>query len=326
MTTEKLHDRARLFGVGYLKNYARSRRAAAWVFAALFFLFLGAAQFLTYGIALREEYPWKNAVVLAAVPFVGPVVLGVQCVMADGMDNLRRALLLLGAVAPSVLFLLLGAHFHDLRKRALCVQAEREEDALLRAEPVDRLSPPPALPGQPPVILRPGAGPVPVLKREAASGAVQTVSGAMPAAVPTRAEAVPVQLAKSVPPAEPSEASASKDGASAVPDTLPEKAPAARTAALPVSQMGGKARTVEIPAAEAYPAGAARSSVSGTAGLTAATSSHSSTSSGVSRPSPALSVKSVSPASSGDASLQKAEEEYKRAMQDVWALLQKKDK
>ena len=125
MTMEKLRDRAQQFGGDFLHNYARSRRAAAWVSAVLFVLFLGAAQFLSYEIALRAEYAEKNALILAAVPFAGPVALGVQCAMTGGAASLFRALFLLGALAPATVFLLLGTHFHDLRKRALCVQAER---------------------------------------------------------------------------------------------------------------------------------------------------------------------------------------------------------
>lgn len=307
MTMEKLRDRAQQFGGDFLHNYARSRRAAAWVFAVLFVLFLGAAQFLSYEIALRAEYAEKNALILAAVPFAGPVALGVQCAMTGGAASLFRALFLLGALAPATVFLLLGTHFHDLRKRALCVQAEREEAAAQRAESSDRLfsMAAPSLPGQPPVILRPGTGPAPLLKKEAAP--VPARAAAAPSTAPQRPEV----FAKAASPSAPA------------PVSVRPEAPAARPVVLPVSRTTEKTAPpapviTEQPRAVVSPAGPAKASVPETAKVPAGMASRPAASSAPSAPS------ASSP--SGGASLQKAEEEYQRAMQDVWALLQKKDK
>lgn len=310
MTMEKLRDRAQQFGGDFLHNYARSRRAAAWVFAVLFVLFLGAAQFLSYEIALRAEYAEKNALILAAVPFAGPVALGVQCAMTGGAASLFRALFLLGALAPATVFLLLGTHFHDLRKRALCVQAEREEAAAQRAESSDRLfsMAAPSLPGQPPVILRPGTGHAPLLKKEAAP--VPARAAAAPSTAPQRPEV----FAKAASPSAPA------------PVSVRPEAPAARPVVLPVSRTTEKTAPpapviTEQPRAVVSPAGPAKASVPETAKVPAGMASRPAASSAPSAPS-APSASSPS----GGASLQKAEEEYQRAMQDVWALLQKKDK
>lgn len=310
MTMEKLRDRAQQFGGDFLHNYARSRRAAAWVSAVLFVLFLGAAQFLSYEIALRAEYAEKNALILAAVPFAGPVALGVQCAMTGGAASLFRALFLLGALAPATVFLLLGTHFHDLRKRALCVQAEREEAAAQRAESSDRLfsMAAPSLPGQPPVILRPGTGPAPLLKKEAAP--VPARAAAAPSTAPQRPEV----FAKAASPSAPA------------PVSVRPEAPAARPVVLPVSRTTEKTAPpapviTEQPRAVVSPAGPAKASVPETAKVPAGMASRPAASSAHSAPS-APSASSPS----GGASLQKAEEEYQRAMQDVWALLQKKDK
>lgn len=310
MTMEKLRDRAQLFGGDFLHNYARSRRAGAWVFAALFVLFLGAAQFLSYEIALRAGYAERNALILAAVPFAGPVALGVQCAMTGGAASLFRALFLLGALAPATVFLLLGAHFHDLRKRALCVQAEREEAAAQRAESSDRLvsMAAPSLPGQPPVILRPGTGPAPLLKKEAAP--VPARAAAAPSTAPQR----PAVFEKAASPSS-GVIPASSKAAEVRPVVLPvsrtteKTAPPARPAPVIMEQLR---------AAAVSPAGPAKASVPETAKVPAGMASRPAASSARSAPS--------APSPSGGASLQKAEEEYQRAMQDVWALLQKKDK
>lgn len=308
MTMEKLRDRAQQFGGDFLHNYARSHRAAAWVSAVLFVLFLGAAQFLSYEIALRAEYAEKNALILAAVPFAGPVALGVQCAMTGGAASLFRALFLLGALAPATVFLLLGTHFHDLRKRALCVQAEREEAAAQRAESSDRLfsMAAPSLPGQPPVILRPGTGPAPLLKKEAAP--VPARAAAAPSTAPQRPEV----FAKAASPSAPA------------PVSVRPEAPAARPVVLPVSRTTEKTAPpapviTEQPRAVVSPAGPAKASVPETAKVPAGMASRAH-----SAPSAPSAPSASSP--SGGASLQKAEEEYQRAMQDVWALLQKKDK
>lgn len=306
MTMEKLRDRAQQFGGDFLHNYARSRRAAAWVFAVLFVLSLGAAQFLSYEIALWAGYAERNALILAAVPFAGPVALGVQCAMTSGAASLSRALFLLGALAPATVFLLLGAHFHDLWKRALCVQAERKEAAAQRTESSDRLfsMTAPSLPGQPPVILRPGTGPAPLLKKEAVPAPARAATASSTA--PQRPEVF---------------AKASSPSAPAPVSVRPE-APAARPVVLPVSRTTEKAASPVITeqprAAAVSPAGPAKASVSETAKVPAGMASRPAASSAHSA--------SSAPSPSGDASLQKAEEEYQRAMQDVWALLQKKDK
>ncbi len=316
MTMEKLRDRAQQFGGDFLHNYARSRRAAAWVSAVLFVLFLGAAQFLSYEIALLAEYAEKNALILAAVPFAGPVALGVQCAMTGGAASLFRALFLLGALARATVFLLLGTHFHDLRKRALCVQAEREEAAAQRAESSDRLfsMAAPSLPGQPPVILRPGTGPAPLLKKEAAP--VPARAAAAPSTAPQRPEV----FAKAASPSAPA------------PVSVRPEAPAARPVVLPVSRTTEKTAPparpapviTEQPRAVVSPAGPAKASVPETAKVPAGMASRPAASSAPSAHSAPSAPSASSP--SGGASLQKAEEEYQRAMQDVWALLQKKDK
>ena len=249
MKTETMNDRAQLFGRDYLLRYARSRRAAAWVLAGFCLLFLAAAQVLTWFVARRAGHADWAAVVLAAVPFVGPAVLCVQTAIAGGGTEFLRPLALFGALLPAVLFLLLGAHCHDLRKRALCVLAERDEAAAALAQ-------------RQAAKKRIAAAPVSVIVRPGADAAAPLPAKATPAA---REEAAPRPAAVR-PAAAPARPADSRPAESARPAAVK---PA--SSVLTAAAEGGKAESGSVP----------------------------------------------SP-------LQKAQEEYNRAMQDVLAFLKKK--
>ena len=82
MNTERLNDKAQLFGSAFLHNYARSRKIAARLFAVLCVFFFAAAHVLTYFLAQAAGHSWNNAVILTAVPFAGPAAFCLQLLLA----------------------------------------------------------------------------------------------------------------------------------------------------------------------------------------------------------------------------------------------------
>ena len=324
MNTETMNDRAQLFGKEYLEKYARSRRVAGIVMAVLCVLFLAVAQAFTYVIAQRAGLAGTNAAILAAVPFVGPAFLCVETAMAGWGEIVRlevfspeflRPLLLLCALVLSVLFLFLGAHCHDLRRRALGVLAERQEaEALLAEKQAARQK---LAAASTPIVIRPGAAkPDPAYAAEpaaaTASGAGMTPAPAVPSAGKSEAPAAPAgsesgkrPAAAAVQPSPdvrtvrevPVPSGAGKTAEALMPPQAPSASPAARPAGeQPMGKVENAARPVSaVPSgAPSRPAAAADRGQTPQAGRTP------------------------------DSSLQKAEEEYNRAMQDVLAFLNKK--
>lgn len=324
MNTETMNDRAQLFGKEYLEKYARSRRVAGIVMAVLCVLFLAVSQAFTYVIAQRAGLAGTNAAILAAVPFVGPAFLCAETAMEGWGEIVRlevfspeflRPLLLLCALALSALFLFLGAHCHDLRRRALGVLAERQEAEALLAEKQAARQKLAAVSA--PVVIRPGAAkPDPAYAAEpaaaASSGAGMTPAPAVPSAGKSEAPAAPAgpesgkrPAAAAVQPSPdvrtvrevPVPSGAGKTAAALMPPQAPSASPAARPAG---EQPMGKAENAARPVS-AVPSGAP------------------------SRPAAAADRGQTPQAGrTPDSSLQKAEEEYNRVMQDVLAFLNKK--
>ncbi len=327
MNTETMNDRAQLFGKEYLEKYARSRRAAGVVMAVLCVLFLAAAQAFTYVIAQRAGLAGTNAAILAALPFVGPAFLCVETAMAGWGEIVRlevfspeflRPLLLLCARVLSVLFLFLGAHCHDLRRRALGVLAERQEaEARLAEKQAARQK---LASASAPVVIRPGAAkPVPADAAEpSAAASLGAEMSRKPAASPAGKSGAPAAPAGPEPGKRPAaavqptpaagrgqEAPAPSEAGKAVPVSMPPRAPSASPAApMAGGRPDGKAENAVRPAAagSAVPPSRPASSV------------------------PAADDHGQAPQAgrTPDPSLQKAEEEYNRAMQDVLAFLNKK--
>ena len=336
MKTEKMHDRAQLFGKEFLHNYARSRRAGAWFFAALFLLFLAAAQFLTYFLAQRAGHSSVNAGILAAVPFIGPAALCVQTAMAGGAflsPAFFRPLILLGALLPSVLFLFLGAHFHDLRVRALCVLAEREEAAAMLAEKQaarQRIAAAPAS-----VIVRPGAAKAaPTSLKTPVSSFPEPVSESQPE------ETVPFtpKKAEETPASSTEKGCGSPSAVSGQREAEPPVVPAIKAPPLPAATAAVRTERAAEKESKTAAGAAARGAVPLRAPERAAVSAETTSAvagseasalsgaEGMRRTEKARDTipdtdKKTPPVSP---SLQKAEEEYTRAMQDVLAFLNKK--
>ncbi|HIZ19642.1 MAG TPA: hypothetical protein H9674_02150 [Firmicutes bacterium] len=329
MNTETMNDRAQLFGKEYLEKYARSRRVAGIVMAVLCVLFLAVAQAFTYVIAQRAGLAGTNAAILAAVPFVGPAFLCVETAMAGWGEIVRlevfspeflRPLLLLCALVLSVLFLFLGAHCHDLRRRALGVLAERQEaEALLAEKQAARQK---LAAASTPIVIRPGAAKPDLAyaaepAAAASSGAGMTPAPAVPSAGKSEAPAAPAgsesgkrPAAAAVQPSPdvrtvrevPVPSGAGKTAAASMPPQAPSASPAARPAG---EQPMGKAENAARPVS-AVPSGAPSRPA---ASVPAAAADRGQTPQAGRTP---------------DSSLQKAEEEYNRAMQDVLAFLNKK--
>lgn len=342
MNTERLNDKAQLFGSAFLHNYARSRKIAARLFAVLCVFFLAAAHVLTYFPAQAAGHSWNNAVILTAVPFVGPAAFCLQLLLAGEMSSLYPVYLL-GALLPAVVFLLLGAHFHDLSRRALCVLAEREEAAAALAEKQAARERQAAAAS--PVILRPGtsgapaAGGLPLSAAMAApSPSAAPKEPAMAAApagakpVPASSPAVPAMHGtpgegKAETNAAPPEKAAQRQPASSVPSR-----PAAVTnpPASPAGSASAKAEAAAVSAvARPVPADAARPAADAGVKAAPAASSAPIPAAGA-RPSQSAGTAAPGKIEKGEeageepSALRKVEEEYARAMQDVLAFLHKK--
>lgn len=339
MNTERLNDKAQLFGSAFLHNYARSRKIAARLFAVLCVFFLAAAHVLTYFLAQAAGHSWNNAVILTAVPFVGPAAFCLQLLLAGEMSSLYPAYLL-GALLPAVAFLLLGAHFHDLSRRALCVLAEREEAAAALAEKQAARERQAAAAS--PVILRPGtsgapaAGGIPLSAAMAAPSPSAAPKEPAMAAAPAGAKPVPAASPamhgtpggdKAETNAAPPEKAAQRQPVSSVP-SRPAAVP--KSPASPAGSAPAKAEAAAVSAvARPVPADAAKPAAD--AGMKAAPAASSAPIPAAgARPSQSAGTAAPGKIEKGEeageepSAMRKVEEEYARAMQDVLAFLHKK--
>lgn len=124
MTIEKLKNQASTKGRETVETYACSCRSAGRTFAVLFVILLLLTQGMTFFIAFDGGHTRLTALILALVPLVGPMTVGVQLAFVGSMTALAVAALVL----PCALTLLLAARFRDERRRALTALSAAEED------------------------------------------------------------------------------------------------------------------------------------------------------------------------------------------------------